>query len=318
MRAHDRRTAIGLGVATLVLALAVARCAEQQEAPEDRTAAPDTALGGASADSFAIADVGFETPESVLHDPDADVYLVSNIGGDPLDRDDTGFIARLSPDGSVEQLRWIDGASETVTLHAPKGMALRGDTLYVADIDTVRAFHRVTGAPVRAIGVPGATFLNDVAAGDDGALYVTDSGLTAGFAPSGTDAVYRIDGARPTVVAEGEALSRPNGITVTDDALVIAPFADDALLRIAPDGGAPLPGDSLPAGQLDGVVELADGGFLVSSWGGGAIYRVNGGDVITTLVDGLDAPADIGFDERRGRVLIPLFNENRVEVRTLR
>ena len=60
------------------------------------------------------------TPESALHDPEADVYLVSNINGGPGDRDDNGFISRVSPDGQVLDLKWIDGADPGVTLHAPR------------------------------------------------------------------------------------------------------------------------------------------------------------------------------------------------------
>jgi hypothetical protein len=34
-----------------------------------------------------------------------------------------------------------------VVLNAPKGLALSADTLFVADIDHVRLFDRVSGAP---------------------------------------------------------------------------------------------------------------------------------------------------------------------------
>jgi hypothetical protein len=37
----------------------------------------------------------------------------------------------------------------------------------------------------------------------------------------------------------------------------------------------------------------------------------------TPVVQGVDAPADIGFDPRRNRVLVPLFNENRLLFREL-
>src|SRR5690606_21634879 len=97
------------------------------------------------------------------------------------------------------------GGQNGVTLHAPKGMAIKGDTLFVADIDTVRMFHRETGAVLGARGVPGATFLNDIAVGPDGTVYVSDSGLRGGaqgLESAGTDAVYRFgpDGA-PQAVA---------------------------------------------------------------------------------------------------------------------
>jgi predicted small lipoprotein YifL len=94
-----------------------------------------------------IEGVGFATPESVLYDPAADVYLVANINGSPSDEDDNGFISRLSPDGTLIELLWIDGQDEGVTLDAPKGMAIIGDTLYVADISRVRSFDR--GRPRR-------------------------------------------------------------------------------------------------------------------------------------------------------------------------
>ena len=80
-----------------------------------------------------------------------------------------------------------------------------------------------------------------------------------------------------------------------------------------------------PAGGLDGVVDWeAGGGLLVSSWGGKAIYRVElsaGKDAAVTTVFGeekggaLESPADIGFDQKRQRLLIPLFKENKLLIR---
>ena len=89
-------------------------CQAQAPAPEteDAASAPRTAI--------VMTEVGFSTPESVLHDTQADVYLVSQIHGMPLDPDGDGFISRVSPDGQVAELRWIDGRAEGVTLNAPK------------------------------------------------------------------------------------------------------------------------------------------------------------------------------------------------------
>ncbi|HEB52872.1 MAG TPA: hypothetical protein ENI87_06430, partial [bacterium] len=90
--------------------------------------------------------VTLATPESVLYDPASDVWLVSNIAGEPLAKDGNGFIARVSPDDGSARA-WIEGGRNGVTLHAPKGMALLGDDLWVADIDVVRRFDRRSGAP---------------------------------------------------------------------------------------------------------------------------------------------------------------------------
>jgi hypothetical protein len=82
---------------------------------------------------------GFETPESVVHDTLMDVYLVSNVGiGNPAALDHNGFVSRVSPDGSVQQLRWIQNGVDGVVLNGPKGIYLHRRELYVADIDTLR------------------------------------------------------------------------------------------------------------------------------------------------------------------------------------
>lgn len=110
---------------------------------------------------------GIATPESVLYDAETDTYLVSNINGAPLDKDNNGYIAELSPDGKTVNAKLIEGGKNKVTLNAPKGSALVGGVLYVADIDTVRMFDRKTGAPKGEIALKGATFANDVAGGPD-------------------------------------------------------------------------------------------------------------------------------------------------------
>ena len=275
---------------------------EAREKPESAPAAAERDRG------FSLAGVGFATPESALHDPCADVYLVSNIDGQAAARDGNGFISRVTPEGRVEALRWIDGGKEGATLNAPKGMALAGDLLCVADIDTLRFFDRLKGAPRGAVRIEGAVFLNDVAAGGDGRFYVTDTGAGK---------VFRVDAERRVeTLAGGKELARPNGIVAAGGAVWIAGFGGDRIYRLDTKG-RPAEPLRVPAGGLDGLVRLADGSFLVSSWEGGAVFRVGPGRKARTVVRGVRAPADIGFDARRGRLLIPLFQDDRLEVRPL-
>jgi hypothetical protein len=284
------------------------------------TLAPFACIGGGAEgggrDPIRVSGVGFATPESVLHDRRADVYLVSNINGSPLAKDDNGFISRLAPDGSVTELKWIDGTADGVALNAPKGMAFRRDTLFVADIDVVRLFDRTTGEPIGNWPVPGSTFLNDVAVGPDGTVYVTDSGFRAGpdgFARSGTDAVYKSTGEGELVaLVSGEALGGPNGIVVDGGRVMFVTFGTGRVHLVQRETGT-ISGLPSPAeGQLDGVVKVAEGEFLISSWEGRAVYRLGGGGLYTTEVDSVESPADIGLDTRRGRVLIPLFRADEV------
>ncbi len=254
------------------------------------------------------------TPESVLHDAVADVYLVSNINGGPGDRDDNGFISRVSPEGRVLDLKWIDGADPQVTLHAPKGSAVHANRFYVADIDVVRWFDRTSGEPLGEWAVPNAGFLNDVAVGADGTVYVTDTGIAItaqGFAPTGTAAIYRFDAdGQAQAIAQGDALALPNGIIETPQGLVMVPVGANTVIRVAPDGELTVVAE-LPQGQLDGVVVLEDGSLVVSSFGANAIYHVATSGAVTEIIS--DTPAaDIGFDVGRSRVLIPQLDGNRL------
>lgn len=301
-----KRTYVGLAIAGLVLT----GCAKKGETGSAAAAA----TAPAAQERQVVREAGFSTPESVLHDTVADDYVVSNIHGSPLEKDGNGFLSRLGADGRVKKLRWVDGAAEGVELNAPKGMAIVGEQLYVADIDAVRVFERTTGKPVRSIDIPGAVFLNDVAAGEDGTVYVTDTGMRAGekgFEPvPGTAAVHRIapDGTVDTVI-RGEELTGPNGIVVDGNTLRVVTFRGNKLLRI--EDGKIAETTELPAGGLDGLVRRPDGTLYVSSWEANAVFGGQPGS-IAQVAGELPSPADIGFDAKRNRVLVPLFQQNQV------
>lgn len=299
------RTTVQLITALMIALVLVAGCG-----PSEPTVMPTPET---SAQGFLLEGVGFKTPESVLYDPEADVYLVANINGDPSDKDGNGFISRISPEGKVLALKWIDGAAESATpftLHAPKGMALSGDRLFVADIDVVRVFDRERGDWLDEVPVEGARFLNDVASGSDvataeeGTVYVTDSG---------TGVIHRImpDG---SVEQVGQVPS-PNGIQVHGETILVT-GGSNQIFRLGDDGTL-TPEYETPAGGLDGLILLNDGSVLVSSWTGSAIYRFDADGQVTELFSGINAPADIGFDTKRNVVLIPHFEDDRVEARPL-
>jgi sugar lactone lactonase YvrE len=277
-----------------------------------------SAPGGAAPADAPIQVGGFATPESVLYDPRADVYLVSNINGSPTAADDNGFISRVAPDGRVLDLKWIDGARPEVRLNAPKGMAVVGDTLYVSDITAVRLFSRRTGEPRGAVVILGSTFVNDLAAGRDGTVYITDTGVRPDFTPSGTDAIYRLSEGQIGVVARSPDLNHPNGIAVLPDGtLVVVTFAPAGeVYTVGPDGTRRNV-RRLPAGNLDGVEVLPGRALLVSSWGASAVFRVEPDGMVSTVVSHVPSPADIGYDARRNRVLIPVFTENRIVIHPL-
>ncbi len=265
--------------------------------------------------SLTLADVGFATPESALHDPVADVYLVANINGNAAEKDGNGFISRVSPAGVVTDLKWIDGMAPGVALDAPKGMTIVADTLFVTDIDCIRRFHRTTGQPFQELCLEGATFLNDLTSTRRGDLYFSDSG-TAGspgavyFLRQTADVPQKVVLADGTVL-EGESMGGANGVFADWRGLYVATFGSGELFHVTPEGERlQMMGPSEMG--LDGIVSMEEKGFLFSSWGDSTVYWIHSGGTVTTLIENVESPADIGYDAIRNRVLIPLFMSNRL------
>ncbi len=262
------------------------------------------------------ADVGLAKPESIVYDPDGDRYLVSNINGGGLAKDDNGFVSVLSPEGPVTALKWIEGGKNKVSLDGPKGLVLVNDLLYVADITNVRVFDRKTGTPKGSIPVPTSTSLNDIAAAPDGKIYVSDTAKKVGadgktLEPNGNDSIYVIEDGKARTLAKRKELGSPNGILWTDRGLVaVTNDASGEVYRLD-EKRERQDITKLPTGNLDGLLALGDS-LLVTSWAGNAIYRGKLGGSFEVVIADLKSPADIGYDTKRGRLLVPLLLENTV------
>ena len=256
---------------------------------------------------------GFVQPEAARYDPQQDVYFVANFGEGPAGvRDTNGFISRMRPDGSIESLRWIAGKANGVVLHAPLGMTIVGDTLWVVDAGAVRGFDRRTGAPLRTVELTGMDvgFLNDVTAGPDGTLYVTDTGK---------DRIYRVRGDAQVAIGDS-ALGRPNGITwdAANRRYVVVSYGGTHAIRSWTPEAANLTDIGTSAGaRFDGVEVLSGNRILVASQADSSLHLFeNGTGRPIAKISG--APADIAVDTRRNRVAVPIIRLNRVELWQLR
>ena len=343
--AQNIKTVIGASAALLALAFACAPAGEQTPPaepaaypppapPPAMASQPPPAPGGAPAapptapmpPPVVVKDVGFKTPESVLYDAENDVMYVSNINGKPTDADKNGFISKVSPDGKVLELKWIDGSKPATALNAPKGLAIAAKMLWVSDLNQIKLFDLKTGAARGRLGAPGATFLNDLTAAPDGTVYAADSGMKLGangFEPTGTDAVFQIGKRRAVeVFFKSKDLNRPNGVLADDKGVWVTTFGAAEIFYLSKEKKLKERTKEqitkLPGGSLDGIVRLPDGSLLVTSWETSTVYQGTPGGTFQPILTGLEAPADIGYDSKRHRVLVPRFKGDSIEFHTLK
>ena len=306
-------------MALAILGLSTLACAKQ----ESQAADTSKVAGGTTSTPAAASKLGetndMKTPESVRYDPDLDVFYVSNINGNPFQHDGNGFIAVVRADSTGAPIRiLVEGGKNGATLDAPTGLALAGDTLWVADLDHVRAFNRRTGAPIAEIDLTSqkATFLNDVAVGGDGSVYITDTGLTldakGAMAHTGVDRIFKIAGGKAAELRV-DSLDAPNGITwdKANGRFIVAPSNSTGVKTWREGDKATATLISGP-GQYDGVEVLADGRLLVTSWADSAVHVLQNG-TLSTMVSGVNGPADIGVDTKRNVLAIPRLADNKVE-----
>lgn len=274
-------------------------------------------VGAAAALAACSSDApGFDAPVCALHDPLADVYLVSNRGSTAPTGG--GYIARVRPDGSMQR-RWIADGQRGAVLRAPAGMALRSDELWVADVDVLRCFDRRSGAVRGTLAIPGATGLGDVAIAPDGTLCCTDTGLDPAGEPTGTDAIWIVGADRaPRPLLQGPELGQPTGLVATERGIYVVNRRDGAFFQVDW-RGVRLDLGRAPAAGLGGLARVESGGQQAPVWyatssAANCIYRFEVSGAMQALPAFLPAPADPGFDAMRRRLLVPLPGTHRLEI----
>ena len=272
----------------VLMTLLAAGCAAQTPAEEQADA-------GLPVIEQTYISQGFENPEGAAAAPDGG-YFISSVNGPGTETDGNGYVSLISPEGEMVERFW--GAK----LDAPKGMAVLGDTLYVADIDKIAMLDLETGDPVGSIPIEGAVFLNDMTAWGD-AVYVSDSG---------TATIYKISNGTPGVWLQDEALlGGVNGLLADGDRMLIATMGTGTLFSAAPDGT--LTEIATGMENADGIGLVPGGGYLVSSWPGQIHYVAEDGAVTTLYdVEAEEGPTQNDLTVIGDTVIVPNMRQNTV------
>ncbi|MEQ1758587.1 MAG: gluconolaconase [Vicinamibacterales bacterium] len=245
----------------------------------------------------------FNFAESCTFDPTRNVIVAMNAGNAQNLVQNDGFVSLINPDGSVHTSKWIGATRDGLTLNQPLGSAIQGNTLYTVDIDTIRTFDLATGAPGRAIQVPGATGLNGIAVARDGTIYASNT--------RGMERIFRVgpDGTASTFV-EGAPLALPNGVAMDPQGnIVVVNVNTNDVLTFDPAGKLVRTEKSAEAGN-DGVVVLADGTKYTSSVRFGSVSRIRPGQPAEVIARGIPSAASMCYDSRQNQLVIPMNPNN--------
>jgi len=252
---------------------------------------------------------GLKQPESAYYHRTSGSIFVSNVNGGPLTKDYRGEIHVYDVNGRLKKKNWVKG------LHAPKGLRAYGDTLYVADINTLIAIKISTGKIIKKYTAAGSKMLNDIAIDRTGRVYVSD---TIG------GKIFRINKNNVlTSWMSGKSLENPNGLFIKNNRLYVAAWGTG----MAKDWSTKVPGNlywidlttnqkhyvtKKPLGNLDGIEWSQKHGWLVSDWKAGKVFEISTTGNVETLVTGLKGAADIGWDEIKGLLIVPEMNSDKV------
>jgi hypothetical protein len=236
---------------------------------------------------------GFAFPESVAYDPGAKVLYVGQFGGTelkPAEKDGKGKISKVSLSGKILEEQFLPLAGET--LNKPKGIWVKGNRLWVTDIDVVWVFDLKTRKG-RKLPIAGITFANDPTVMGN-ALYVSDNRA---------DQLYRIEPAdflnansdpKVALVFSGKSVN-PNGLyPAKDGSLLMVGFKSDKEARGIYSLGANGEIKTLAKdlGRLDGLYQMRDGTLLATDWNSGSLFSWSPKTGMETLASGFKGPAD--------------------------
>ena len=265
-----------------------------------------------------------KNPESVVYDSKKNMLYVSNVDGNPDDKDNKGFISIISPsNGSIINLNWVSN------LNAPKGIDLDNNTgkLYVSDITNLIEIDLSSGKIINRYPALDNSSLNDVVIDKKGNVFVSDPPNNAIFTLDTKNTSATTNNKSLQIWLKSKKLNGPNGITIDNskNILVVASMgkgtseAGGTIKAIGLDNKTIISigkeGITVPVGILDGLQIGTDGkSYYVSDWNAKNIHIVDTSgigyhELFNSPMQGI---ADFRIDEPKKELVIPLMTENKI------
>ena len=260
--------------------------------------------------AFEISE-GILHPESIAYSVQHEAFFVSNVAsGNPVETRPVGYMSRISKDGKVINSKWVIG------LHAPKGIAIVGDDLYVSDVTRVHRISISKAKILKTFSVKGSKFLNDVVADAKGNIYISDM-----F----SDIIYRIQDNKISPWMQDPRLANCNGLfTDGKEHLLIVKWGTDidpktlatkspgvmALVPLSKSGEIILIKEI--QGNLDGITVDASGMLWISDWMNGDIFTMSKQGKVRKMFNLGPGAADLTFAKDLNLLMVPQMNQNKI------
>lgn len=256
-------------------------------------------------DQAAVGDkiTGLKNPESVVQAKDGRIFI-SEVN--KFDKDGDGRITMIDKAGKAST--FASG------LNDPKGLAIIGENLYVADKNKIMKITPDGKASVFAAteAFPVAPqFFNDLEADPQGNLYVSDSGDIMKTGKGG--AIFKIDAnGQVQLLIDGKQDARvmaPNGMLVDDtgDVLLYVDFTSGILYTYNQKTKV-LTDIAEGFGGADGLVHHSNGTMYISDWKNGKVFSINIKGDVTLLKSGYQSSADIAITKDEAYLMVPDMN----------
>jgi hypothetical protein len=259
---------------------------------------------------------GVGHPESVAYDRTEKVFYAGDFGttaDKSAVKDGLGKINKISLDGKVTESGLVPAAGQP-PISKPKGIWIRGQRLWVADLDAVWEFDLKTKKGKR-IEI-GTGYANDVAVVKN-ALYVTDNRNDVVLSIEPADFLKAKAAPKITKIYSGKGVS-PNGIwPAKNGSLLLGGFKskDDphGIYSLRPGREPTL--ISKPIGLVDGMYQMRNGGILATDWVSNSLFQWSKKGGVRKLVGDIKGPADFCVVRNHRGLLVAIPDLVKGEIR---